>query len=84
MCQDQEITGLSEGGCHQGTRVQYATYEVFSFCHLYRATGNKMYGSRYQEDICEIVRKAAEKCDCLQSFFLLHSMGGGEWVGGRS
>ena len=25
----------------------------------------------------DIVRKQAEQCDCLQCFFLLHSMGGG-------
>ena len=45
-----------------------------------RAVGNKMYGHRYKEQISETVRKAAEHCDCLQSFFLLHSMGGGECV----
>ena len=45
--------------------------------YFIRAVGNKLYGSQYQEQMLEIVRKAAEHCDCLQSFFLLHSMGGG-------
>ena len=37
-----------------------------------------MYGDRYQDQIVETVRKSAEYCDCLQSFFILHSMGGGK------
>lgn len=45
------------------------------------ATGHKMYGSQYREDICEVVRRAAEYCDCLQCFFILHSMGGGTGSG---
>ena len=42
-----------------------------------RAVGNKMYGTKYHENIVETLRKSAELCDCLQSFFILHSMGGG-------
>lgn len=45
------------------------------------AVGNKLYGSRYQEQILETLRKEAEQCDCLQSFFILHSMGGGTGSG---
>ena len=45
------------------------------------ATGNKEYGSRYKEKILEHVRKAAELCDCLQCFFIIHSMGGGTGSG---
>ncbi|XP_002128990.2 tubulin epsilon chain [Ciona intestinalis] len=45
------------------------------------AVGNKVYGSRYREDITEQVRKAVEACDCLQCFFILHSMGGGTGSG---
>ena len=44
----------------------------------YRAVGNKMYGTQYHDHISETVRKAAEFCDSLQSFFVIHSMGGGE------
>ncbi|CAK8678036.1 unnamed protein product [Clavelina lepadiformis] len=45
------------------------------------ATGNKEYGTRYKEKILDQVRKAAELCDCLQCFFVLHSMGGGTGSG---
>jgi tubulin epsilon len=45
------------------------------------ATGNKMYGTKYEEEIREIVRRTAEYCDCLQSFLILHSMGGGTGSG---
>lgn len=38
------------------------------------------YGSTYREQIVDKLRKAAEHCDCLQCFFLIHSMGGGEFV----
>ena len=48
-----------------------------------RAVGNKMYGTQYYDQIAETVRKAAEYCDSLQSFFIIHSMGGGKegWKG---
>ena len=39
-----------------------------------------MYGTKYEEEIREIVRRTAEYCDCLQSFLILHSMGGGDSV----
>ena len=45
------------------------------------ATGNKDYGTRYKEKIFDHVRKAAELCDCLQCFFVIHSMGGGTGSG---
>ena len=44
-------------------------------CH--RAVGNRFYGQKYREQILDTVRKQVELCDCLQCFFLLHSMGGG-------
>jgi len=40
-----------------------------------------MYGQRYREQISEVIRHAAELCDCLQCFFLIHSMGGGTGSG---
>ena len=40
--------------------------------------GHKMYGRQYREQISESVRRAAELCDCLQCFFVKHSMGGGK------
>ncbi|KAG7251223.1 hypothetical protein CRUP_011880, partial [Coryphaenoides rupestris] len=39
------------------------------------------YGLAYREQIVEKVRRAAEHCDCLQCFFLIHSMGGGTGSG---
>ncbi|XP_077599468.1 tubulin epsilon chain [Stigmatopora nigra] len=45
------------------------------------AVGHMMYGSTYKEKIVDQLRKAAEQCDCLQSFFLIHSMGGGTGSG---
>lgn len=43
-----------------------------------RAVGHMTYGSTYREQIVDKLRKAAEDCDCLQCFFLIHSMGGGK------
>lgn len=37
-----------------------------------------MYGSQYHEQLSDVIRRAAEFCDCLQCFFVLHSMGGGK------
>lgn len=36
---------------------------------------------RYREQLSETIRQAAEQCDSLQSFLLLHSMGGGTGSG---
>ncbi|XP_047244227.1 tubulin epsilon chain isoform X4 [Girardinichthys multiradiatus] len=40
------------------------------------AVGHLTYGSAYRESIVNTLRKTAEHCDCLQCFFLIHSMGG--------
>ncbi|XP_002739740.1 tubulin epsilon chain-like [Saccoglossus kowalevskii] len=45
------------------------------------AVGHMMYGQQYREEITESIRRAAEQCDCLQCFFVLHSMGGGTGSG---
>uniref|UniRef100_A0A3Q2QIS2 Tubulin epsilon 1 n=1 Tax=Fundulus heteroclitus TaxID=8078 RepID=A0A3Q2QIS2_FUNHE len=45
------------------------------------AVGHLTYGSAYREAIVNKLRKAAEHCDCLQCFFLIHSMGGGTGSG---
>ncbi|KAM6365977.1 tubulin epsilon chain isoform 2-T2 [Alca torda] len=44
------------------------------------AVGHKLYGYQYRENIVEKLRKTAEHCDCLQCFFIIHSMGGGSTV----
>lgn len=50
----------------------------FLICVLiFRAVGHKVFGSLYREQILEKLRKSAEQCDCLQCFFVIHSMGGG-------
>ncbi|CAM9181437.1 unnamed protein product [Choristocarpus tenellus] len=45
------------------------------------AHGNSLYGPKYAEELLEAVRRNAEDCDSLQSFFFLHSMGGGTGSG---
>ncbi|XP_061616086.1 tubulin epsilon chain [Phyllopteryx taeniolatus] len=45
------------------------------------AVGHLTYGATYRDKIVDQVRKAAEECDSLQSFFLIHSMGGGTGSG---
>ena len=45
------------------------------------AHGHYAYGSQYGESVLEAVRGAAELCDSLQSFFLMHSLGGGTGSG---
>ncbi len=45
------------------------------------ACGHKVYGPQYREQIAEVVRRSAEYCDCLQCFFIIHSMGGGTGSG---
>ncbi len=45
------------------------------------AHGHYAYGPQYGEGVLEAVRGAAELCDSLQSFFLMHSLGGGTGSG---
>ncbi|XP_028997384.1 tubulin epsilon chain [Betta splendens] len=45
------------------------------------AVGHMTYGSAYRDQIVDKLRKTAEQCDCLQCFFLIHSMGGGTGSG---
>uniref|UniRef100_A0A8C0JDM7 Tubulin epsilon 1 n=1 Tax=Chelonoidis abingdonii TaxID=106734 RepID=A0A8C0JDM7_CHEAB len=45
------------------------------------AVGHKLYGYQYREHIVEKLRRTAEHCDCLQCFFVIHSMGGGTGSG---
>ncbi|XP_038617344.1 tubulin epsilon chain isoform X1 [Tachyglossus aculeatus] len=45
------------------------------------AVGHKVFGCQYRERIMEKLRKTAEHCDCLQCFFVIHSMGGGTGSG---
>ena len=53
---------------------------LYLLTNLHRATGFMMYGEQHREQISEVIRHAAELCDCLQCFFLIHSMGGGKYV----
>lgn len=45
------------------------------------AHGYSHYGPLYKEEIIERIRKTAEECSSLQSFFLMHSLGGGTGSG---
>jgi tubulin epsilon len=45
------------------------------------AVGHVYYGQKYVPEIRELVRKSAEACDSLETFFLIHSMGGGTGSG---
>ncbi|KIZ02671.1 Tubulin epsilon chain [Monoraphidium neglectum] len=45
------------------------------------AHGHHGYGPRYRDALREQLRRAAEGCDSLQSFLLLHSLGGGTGSG---
>ena len=45
------------------------------------AHGHALYGPQYAEPIRDAVRATLEKCDSPQSFFVLHSMGGGTGSG---
>eukprot|EP00357_Protocruzia_adherens_P006593 CAMPEP_0114993620 /NCGR_PEP_ID=MMETSP0216-20121206/12637_1 /TAXON_ID=223996 /ORGANISM="Protocruzia adherens, Strain Boccale" /LENGTH=481 /DNA_ID=CAMNT_0002357295 /DNA_START=138 /DNA_END=1583 /DNA_ORIENTATION=+ len=45
------------------------------------AHGFHHYGQMYQEELLDKIRRTAEYCDSLQSFFLMHSLGGGTGSG---
>jgi tubulin epsilon len=45
------------------------------------AHGHCHYGPMYEDQIMESVRKTTEPCDSLQSFFCMHSLGGGTGSG---
>jgi tubulin epsilon len=45
------------------------------------AMGHHEWGPKYKDEIEEKVRAAVEKCDSLQGFFFLHSLGGGTGSG---
>eukprot|EP00884_Botryococcus_braunii_P019960 jgi/Botrbrau1/6648/Bobra.104_2s0035.1 len=45
------------------------------------AHGARLYGPRYRDRLLEAVRQQVERCDALQSFLLLHSLGGGTGSG---
>ncbi|KAK7194893.1 epsilon tubulin [Novymonas esmeraldas] len=45
------------------------------------AVGHMEYGDRYVDAIAESVRRQVEQCDCIQSFFVAHSLSGGTGSG---
>jgi tubulin epsilon len=45
------------------------------------AVGYQTYGCMYREEISEAIRREAEFCDALSSFFLIYSLGGGTGSG---
>ena len=59
--------------------AQFVT--AVSGCGNNWAHGHMECGPQYREAILEKIRRQAEQCDSLQSFFLLHSLGGGTGSG---
>lgn len=45
------------------------------------AHGNHVYGPQYRDQILDKIQRTVEACDSLQSFLLLHSLGGGTGSG---
>jgi tubulin epsilon len=45
------------------------------------AQGYAEYGPAYRERLMDVVTSACERCDSLQSFFVVHSLGGGTGAG---
>ena len=45
------------------------------------AHGFELYGPQHRDSVAEAVRSASELCDSLQSFFVMHSLGGGTGSG---
>lgn len=45
------------------------------------AHGHNVYGPQYHEQLLEKIQRCVEECDSLQSFLLLHSLGGGTGSG---
>jgi tubulin epsilon len=45
------------------------------------AQGHLEYGGMYREELAAKFQRTVEMCDSLQSFFLLHSLGGGTGSG---
>ncbi|GMF62904.1 unnamed protein product [Phytophthora fragariaefolia] len=45
------------------------------------AHGHCLYGPKYREQLQDKLHRAVELCDSLQSFFVMHSMGGGTGSG---
>jgi tubulin epsilon len=41
------------------------------------AHGHCMYGPKYRDELLQKIHRAVELCDSLQSFFIIHSLGGG-------
>ena len=46
-----------------------------------RAHGYYEYGPQYAERVAETLRRPVEQCESLQSFLLMHSLGGGTGSG---
>eukprot|EP00796_Vickermania_ingenoplastis_P010038 gene10038-7013_t len=45
------------------------------------AVGHMEYGDQYIDSITETVRRQVEQCDCIQAFFVMHSLSGGTGSG---
>ena len=81
--QRQFITDVSGAGNNwYGLRHArgMTTGTLLTCCHALlscRAHGHEVYGPEYEDAILGQVHKAVECCDSPQSFFTMHSLGGG-------
>jgi tubulin epsilon len=82
------LVDMEEGVLNQVTRGPLA--ELFDCSHFIKdvsgsgnnwSHGHEVYGPQYHDQIMETIRTTAEQCDSLQSFFMMHSMGGGTGSG---
>ena len=77
---EEKVLGRSQPG---GTQL-FDPDQIISDCSGSGnnwAVGYKHYGALHRETIMNSIRRQAEMCDCLQSFFLIHSLGGGTGSG---
>lgn len=62
-------------------------FDERQFIHDVSGAGNNWahgyyeYGNKYKTMLVDKIGKAVEQCDSLQSFFLMHSLGGGTGSG---
>ena len=55
--------------------------KLYNYIFIKRSEGFCFYGPKYEEILLDKLQKTAEKCDSLQCFFMMHSLGGGTGSG---
>lgn len=82
------VVDMEEGVINQLIKSKLGDlYEIGGFVKDVSGAGNNWahghfdYGNRYRGALVERIQKETERCDSLQSFFLIHSIGGGTGSG---